>query len=68
MSDFQPRPGVSRSNRLSAEGLLRLENQLATGARMTDQVLAQWIRRYGEPARDIIREHGRDSQAFDDLE
>jgi len=67
MSDHQPKPGVSREGRLSAEGLERLEKQLNSGARMSDRVLAQWIRRYGESARDIIRRHHRDSSLFDGL-
>lgn len=65
MSDKQPEPGVSRSDRLSNEGLLRLEKQLAAGIKMSQPVLAQWIKRYGQPARDLIKEHNRYS---DELE
>ena len=67
MPEYRPRPGISRDARIDDEGLARLEKQLSSGTRMTDQVLAQWIRRYGEPARKIIRQHGRDQAAFDDL-
>ena len=61
-------PGVSRANRLSDEGLTRLQKQLISGARMTDMVLAQWIRRYGELARELIREQGRYVAEFDEIE
>ena len=53
------RPGVARTNRLSDEGLRRLEQQLQSGSQISDPVLTQWIRRYGEPARALIREHAR---------
>lgn len=52
-------PGVSRDARIADEGLQRLENHLAAGVNMSPAVLAQWIRRYGEPARALIRHHGR---------
>jgi hypothetical protein len=60
-----PVPGVSRQERLSDEGLHRLEKHLASGARINVPVLAQWIRRYGEPAREIIKRHGQYSDALD---
>jgi hypothetical protein len=66
MREQRPKPGVSRENRLSAEGLIRLEKQLTSGAGLSDMVLAQWIRRYGNAARELIRKHHRDSPAFDD--
>jgi hypothetical protein len=50
-------PGVSRSERLSSEGLTRLENQLKAGVNVSPMVLAQWIRRYGEPAVAIIKKY-----------
>jgi len=59
MNDNKPEPGVSRSDRLSDEGLARLEKQLESGVNISSQVLAQWIKRYGDPARDIIRRHQR---------
>jgi hypothetical protein len=52
-------PGISRDKRLSDEGLLRLERQLGGGSQINDQVLTQWIRRYGDSARKIIRNHDR---------
>jgi hypothetical protein len=59
MSDSQRKPGIEREARLSAEGLARLERQLQRGSQISDAVLAQWIRRYGEAAREIIARHGR---------
>ena len=59
MSDRQPAPGISRTQRLSDEGLQRLDRQLASGSQISDAVLVQWIRRYGESARALIRQHGR---------
>ncbi|MFK5985660.1 MAG: hypothetical protein QM479_09555 [Pseudomonadota bacterium] len=46
-------PGISRHNRISDEGLLRLENQLNNG-QISHQVLEQWIKRYGDKAIEII--------------
>jgi hypothetical protein len=54
-----PAPGVSREARISADGLARLERHLEAGTNVSDPVLAQWIRRYGEPAREVLRRHGR---------
>ncbi|MCW9024592.1 MAG: hypothetical protein OQK73_07900 [Gammaproteobacteria bacterium] len=51
-------PGVSRSERLSDEGLQRLEKHLSSGPKMSNAVLLQWIRRYGDPARELIQKHG----------
>jgi len=59
MNEGRGIPGVSRQDRLSEEGLARLESQLEKDARISDAVLSQWIRRYGETAREIIRNHGR---------
>ncbi|HID81154.1 MAG TPA: hypothetical protein EYH06_08765 [Chromatiales bacterium] len=59
MTEQQPSPGVSRENRISDDGLQRLEKHLAAGTKISRPVLAQWIRRYGEPAREIIKRHGR---------
>lgn len=59
MKNRQGTPGVSREDRLSREGLDRLERQLESAGRVSDPVLSQWIRRYGEPARALIRRHGR---------
>lgn len=68
MSNKTRSPGVSRSGRLSDEGLQRLEKQLAGGAAISVPVLAQWIRRYGEPAREIIRRHGQYCGELDSVE
>ena len=59
MSDHQPAPGISRENRISTAGLERLEQQLQSGSQISDPVLAQWIRRYGDAAREMIKKHGR---------
>ena len=59
MPDLPPIPGISRENRISDEGLQRLERQLQRGGQISDAVLAQWIRRYGDAAREIIARHGR---------
>ena len=52
-----PNPGVSRDNRLSDEGLQRLESQLTSGRKPSQQVLNQWVKRYGQPAQDIINQY-----------
>ncbi|MGB5261757.1 MAG: hypothetical protein WBO34_14730 [Gammaproteobacteria bacterium] len=62
MSDRSP--GISRDNRISDEGLQRLETLLQRGGQVSDAVLAQWIRRYGDAARKILRRHGRDPESF----
>lgn len=54
----KPGPGVSREQRISDEGLRRLQKQLASGIRISDTVLQQWIKRYGDEARAIIQRHG----------
>ncbi|BAO43614.1 hypothetical protein [Thiolapillus brandeum] len=59
MTGRHPRPGVSRQQRLSEEGLQRLERQLTSSSGISDAVLAQWIKRYGNAARTLIRRHGR---------
>ncbi len=53
----QRNPGVSRDNRISDEGLERLEKHLKGGTKMTQMVLEQWIKRYGEPARLLIKQY-----------
>jgi hypothetical protein len=64
----KPAPGVSRESRICDEGLKRLENQLAGGVNISDHVLAQWIRRYGEPAKQLIRHYGRYDERFERIE
>jgi len=59
MCNRQPAPGISRTDRLSPAGLERLDRQLVNGSQISDGVLAQWIRRYGELARVLIKQHGR---------
>jgi len=65
MKDKMPIPGVSRQDRLSGDGLARLEKQLEAGLNISSQVLAQWIKRYGNPAREIIKKHDRYRSEFD---
>ena len=52
------KPGVSREERISADGLLRLEKQLKAG-NISAMVLKQWIKRYGDSARSLIKKYGR---------
>jgi len=59
MTDKKRRPGITRTDTISTEGLERLEKQLASGINISTVVLAQWIRRYGDAARDIIKKHKR---------
>lgn len=59
MINRNPTPGVTRQERISAEGLQRLERQLQSGAAISDQVLAQWIRRYGDEVIHLLRRYGR---------
>jgi len=54
MQSKAPSPGISRDNRISDEGLLRLETQLRTGRRPSQQVLEQWVKRHGPSAQNII--------------
>jgi len=55
------RPGRARSERISPEGLARLEQQLRAGARMSPQVLEQWVKRYGDQARKLIARYREQS-------
>jgi hypothetical protein len=50
-------PGVSREQRISEEGLQRLEKQLRLGIRINTEVLKQWVRRYGDAARDLLKKY-----------
>lgn len=58
--DKNATPGVSREQRISDEGLQRLKKQLVSGVRISDMVLQQWIKRYGDDARDIIQKYQSD--------
>jgi len=53
MTSRKPAPGVSRDARISDEGLQRLERQLKAGT-VSAAVLEQWVRRYGDAARELI--------------
>ena len=50
------KPGISREDRLSDEGLQRLRRQLESGNRLSQPVLQQWVRRYGQPAIELIEQ------------
>jgi len=52
-----PHPGVSRNQRISDEGLARLDKQLRLGVKVSRAVLEQWIKRYGDEARVIIEKY-----------
>ncbi len=51
-------PGISREQRISNEGLERLEKHLQRGMKISSPVLQQWIRRYGEDARVLLKDYG----------
>ncbi len=53
----QAKPGVSREQRVSSEGLIRLEKQLRAGVKINQMVLDQWVKRYGDDARKIIKDY-----------
>ncbi|MDH5765595.1 MAG: hypothetical protein OEZ38_06210 [Gammaproteobacteria bacterium] len=55
---MSPEPGVGRADRISGEGLQRLEKQLERGSKISALVLRQWIKRYGESAREMLKKHG----------
>ncbi|MCW8931427.1 MAG: hypothetical protein OQL19_14445 [Gammaproteobacteria bacterium] len=57
MNNNKPHPGVSREERISKEGLQRLEEHLKNGSRMKPSILKQWIKRYGDSARQLIKQH-----------
>ena len=58
-------PGISRAERIADVGLDRLEKQLESGIKISSPVLAQWIKRYGDSARRIIKKHQCYQEAFD---
>ena len=66
MKNRQPSPGVSRSKRISEEGLERLEKQLQSGPAPSRRILSQWIKRYGEPARELLRQYGKNTDELED--
>ena len=61
MTDPERKPGVSREARISGEGLKRLERQLQAGT-IAPAVLEQWVRRYGDAARELIARYRGDKQ------
>jgi hypothetical protein len=58
-------PGISRAERIADVSLERLEKQLESGVNISSAVLAQWIKRYGDSARRIIKKHHCYREAFD---
>jgi hypothetical protein len=54
---YKPSPGVNRDNRIADEGLQRLEKQLKNGCGISQQVLDQWIKRYGDKATAVIKKY-----------
>jgi hypothetical protein len=61
-----PKPGISREKRNSDEGLKRLEKQFKSGVNISTVVLKQWIKRYGDPARNLIKKYDRYTINMDD--
>lgn len=59
MNSRKPAPGVSREQGISDSGLERLEKQLASGVNISATVLSQWVRRYGDSAREVIEKYQR---------
>jgi len=55
-------PGINRDNRISDEGLQRLEMQLKTGRRPSQPVLQQWVKRHGDSAQKIIDQYSPKTQ------
>jgi len=58
MNSRKPSPGVSRDHRISDDGLDRLRKQLDSGVKISQPVLQQWVKRYGDVALEIIEQHG----------
>jgi hypothetical protein len=58
-------PGVSRENRISEQGLLRLEKQLSSTVKISQMVLDQWVLRYGEPAQQLIDKYRKSKDKTD---
>jgi len=56
MKPRKPAPGVARNERISVEGLQRLERQLKAG-NISSPVLEQWVRRYGDAAQRLIDQY-----------
>jgi hypothetical protein len=60
------KPGVSREQRISDEGLMRLEKQLQSGINISTPVLNQWVKRYGDDARELILKYRANSDILTD--
>lgn len=58
----KPRPDAFPKRTTTDDGLAQLEKQLRTASAISESVLLQWIRRYGEAARVIMRRHGRNPE------
>lgn len=52
------KPGIGREQRISDAGLQRLRNQLERGAKISEPVLRQWVKRYGDDALRLLEEFG----------
>ncbi|MEJ2214041.1 MAG: hypothetical protein P8Y20_08270 [Gammaproteobacteria bacterium] len=50
-------PGIQRQERISDEGLNRLEKKLMSGSRISTAVKQQWIKRYGEQAQKLFNKY-----------
>ena len=50
-------PGVSREQRIPDECLKHLQKQLQSGVRISEPVLQQWVKRYGDAAIEIIEKY-----------
>jgi hypothetical protein len=50
------KPGISRDNRISDQGLERLRKQLESGAQISQAILQQWVKRYGDQAVQLLAE------------
>ena len=53
-----PVPGISRNQRVSDEGLARLEKQLQSGIKINTLVLREWVKRYGAAANNLLKKYG----------
>jgi hypothetical protein len=58
----KPASGVSRESRISGDGLARLERHLQSGIRISPIVLQQWVKRYGDDARQLLEKFGYSGQ------
>ncbi len=54
----RPVPGVSRGQRITGDGLSRLEKHLKLGNKISRQVLRQWQKRYGDAAGKLLKKYG----------